>query len=82
MTGIIIRDSGRGFYWAEAEDTHQSVFIHQNDVKDQRVLHVGDRIRFDLAPNPARPGQFHGARAEYLGHIVARQLGSAPGGQS
>lgn len=75
MTGIIIRDSGRGFYWAEAEVTHLSVFIHQNDVKDNRVLHVGDRIRFDLEPNPMRPGQVHGARVEYLAHVVARQVG-------
>jgi hypothetical protein len=80
MTGIIIRDSGRGFYWAEAEATHQSVFIHQNDVKDQRVLHIGDRVRFDLEPNPARPGQVHGARVEYLARVVARQVSGAAGG--
>jgi hypothetical protein len=73
MTAIIIRDSGKGFWWAETDDTHQSAFIHQNDVKDLRVLHIGDRIRFDLEPNPQRPGQFHGARVEYLGHTVARQ---------
>jgi cold shock CspA family protein len=67
MTAIIVVDSGRGYLWAEADDTHQSIFIHQNEVKNRRVLHVGDRVQFDIEPNPKRPGQSQAVRVEYLG---------------
>jgi hypothetical protein len=30
-------------------------------------LHVGDRVRFDIEPNPKRPGQSQAVRVEYLG---------------
>ena len=80
MTGIITFDSGKGFFFAEADETHQSVFIHQNLVKDRRVLHVGDLVSFTIEPNPRKPGGTHGASVEFLGHIIARQTSDVQGG--
>ncbi len=68
MTGIIISDSTKGFCFAEADLTHQSVFIHISQVKDGRCLHTGDRVSFDLIPNPGRRGQTMGGNVVYLGH--------------
>lgn len=80
MEGIITFESGKGYYFAETEETHQSVFIHQNFVNDHRVLHVGDRVRFTLEPNPRKPGSLHGASVEYLAHVIARQVSGVQGG--
>jgi cold shock CspA family protein len=80
MIGIITFESGKGYYFAETDDTHQSIFLHQNFVKDNRVLHVGDRVRFNVEPNPRKPGSLHGASIEYLAHIIARQVSDARGG--
>jgi cold shock CspA family protein len=75
--GTITYDSGRGFFWYEQDLTHTSVFIHQSSVKDRRQLHLADRVRFALEPNPKRPGELQGVRVEYLGRTIAIQR-SAP----
>ncbi len=67
MTGIVISDSTKGFCFAEADDTHQSVFIHISQVKDGRCLHTGDKVSFDLIPNPVRRDQTMGGNVVYLG---------------
>jgi cold shock CspA family protein len=74
MTGTITADSGRGFFWAETDSTSQSVFIHLNQVKDRRQLHPLDRVKFDLEPNPKKPGEMQGVRVEYIGRVIARQI--------
>lgn len=75
MTGTITSDSGRGFFWCEADITHQSLFVHQSQVKNRRHLHVNDRVKFDVEPNPRRLGELQGVRVEWIGFVVARQTG-------
>jgi hypothetical protein len=77
MNATITADSGHGYFWGEIDGTHQSVFIHQNSVKNQRYLHVMDRVSLDLEPNPRKPGAVHGVRVEYIGHCIARQTSDA-----
>ena len=76
MTETITCDSGRGFFWCEVDSTFQSLFIHQSQVKDRRLFHVNDRVRFDIEPNPRRPGEMQGVRAEWVG-FVARQASAS-----
>lgn len=63
----------RGFWFAEADLTHESVFIHVKNVKGKRFLHLGDRVQFELVPNPRELGEFHAVNVEYIGHVIARQ---------
>jgi cold shock CspA family protein len=70
MTGTVISESTKGFCFAEADATHQCVFIHICQVKGERCLHVGDRVSFELIPNPIRRGQQMGGHVEYLGHPI------------
>jgi hypothetical protein len=76
--GTITFDSGRGFFWCEQDLIHTSVFIYQSNVKNRRQLHLADKVKFDLEPNPKRPDEMQGVRVEYIGRIIARQT-SAPG---
>lgn len=73
MTGTITSDSGRGYFWVEADTTHASYYIHIANVKNRRHLHALDRVKFDIELNPRRRGEMQGVRVEYLGHIMARQ---------
>jgi len=73
MTAVITSDCTKGFCFCEIDETHQSVFVHINHVKDGRCLHVGDRISLDLVPNPRRAGQMMGTNVVYIGRIIARQ---------
>jgi cold shock CspA family protein len=74
MTGTITVESDKGFVFCEADETHQSIFIHISKVKDGRCLHRGDRVKFDITPNPSRPGQTMAVNVEYVGHTIARQV--------
>lgn len=71
--GIVSFVSGKGWYFAENLTNHSATFVHQADVENQRYLKIDDRISFDLAPNPARPGKVKAVNVKYLGHIIARQ---------
>lgn len=73
MTGVVRLDSTKGFVFLEADDTHQSVFCHISQVKDDRCLHAGDRVSFDIIPNPIRRGTMMAGNVEYLGHTIAIQ---------
>lgn len=77
VTAIVTVENDKGFVWCETDVTHQSVFVHQSEVENQRVLHVRDRVEFELGPNPRKPGQVCGLRVRFLGHIVARQVSDA-----
>jgi cold shock CspA family protein len=73
MFGTIVSASERGFWFAEADSTHQSIFIHQRNVKGRRFLHVNDRVRFDLAPSLIKPGEVEAVNVEVIGHVNGRQ---------
>jgi hypothetical protein len=75
FTGSIITESTAGWWLCEQDITHTTLFIHHSSVFDQRFLHVGDRVQFEIAPNPRRPGKFQAINVEYVGHTVARQVG-------
>jgi cold shock CspA family protein len=68
--------SGKGWYFARlANDT--AVFIHANNVENQRFLKVDDRVSLDLVPSPKKPNQQMGVNVKYLGHTIARQVSSS-----
>jgi cold shock CspA family protein len=71
MTGVVTSESTKGFVFVEADNTHQSVFCHISQVKDGRCLHTGDRVSFDVVPNPLRRGTTMAGNVEYLGHVIA-----------
>lgn len=73
MTGLVRLDSNRGFVFIEADDTNQSVFCHISQVKGERCLHTGDRVSFDIIPNPTKPGTMMAGNVAYLGRTIACQ---------
>ena len=74
MSGTVISETTKGFCFAEANVTHQCVFIHISEVKGERCLHVSDRVSFELITNPIRGGQQMGGHVEYLGHAIDQAL--------
>jgi cold shock CspA family protein len=77
MFGTIVLASNRGFWFAEVDSTHQSVFVHQRNVKQRRFLHVNDRIQFELAPSPIKLGEIEAVNVEWLGIVIGRQSSGA-----
>ena len=74
MLGTIVLASDRGFRFAEADSTHQSIFIHQLNVNRRRFLHVNERIKFDLARSIIKPGEVEAINVEWIGTVVAHQI--------
>lgn len=52
MTGTIVLASKRGFYFVAEDETSEQFFLHASAVAHHVLLKSGDRIRFDLEPNP------------------------------
>lgn len=73
MFGTIVSASDRGFWFAEADETHQSIFVHQKNVVGRRFLHLGERIRFDLAPSKIKPGEPEAVNVDVIPMNIARQ---------
>jgi cold shock CspA family protein len=73
--GVITFVSNKGWFFAENSATHSAVFVHQNQVENNRYLKVDDRISFDEVPSTKNPGKMMAANVKYLGHIVAAQYG-------
>ena len=74
MTGTVTEESTKGFSFIEADETHASIFCHISQVKGNRCLHRGDRVNFDVIPNPVRSNTTMAGKVEYLGHPIARQV--------
>ena len=54
MEGIVKRwMTSYGFI--EAEEMEKDVFVHQSDVKDQKPLKEGQKVRFDIKKEPRGP---------------------------
>lgn len=75
--GIITFDSQKGWYFGENLTDHSRTFIHIDAVENQRYLKVNDRVSFDIAPNPDRPGKTMAVNVKYLGRVIARQVSGA-----
>lgn len=73
FTGIVVAASGRGFWFIEQEGTRDCVFVHQRNVVGKKVLHRNDRVRFNLAPNPRKPGELEATDVEIFGVTIAHQ---------
>jgi cold shock CspA family protein len=71
MNGTVVTDITKGSAFCEADETHQSIFCHISQVKDGRCLHRGDRVSFDIIPNPGRFGQMMAGNVQYLGRPIA-----------
>jgi hypothetical protein len=83
--GIVSFVSGKGWFFAENLANQSRVFIPQKNVENQRYLKVGDRVAFEVGPNPLSPDKEQAINVRYLGHVIARQTsGQTPqvGGRS
>jgi CspA family cold shock protein len=60
-TGTIktLRDRGFGFIEPDGSDGREDLFFHHSAVSDRgfELLQVGQRVRFDVAPDPRDPGR-------------------------
>lgn len=78
FTGLVVQESGRGFWWVEQDSTRDCVWVHQRYVSGRKFLHLGDRVRYKIADNPRRPGEKMAVDVEIIGFTVARQVGVRP----
>jgi cold shock CspA family protein len=77
MIGFVRLESTKGFVFLETlDDSHQSVFCHISQVNDERCLHTGDRVSFDIIPNPLKPGTVMAGNVVYLGRLITPQYGT------
>jgi hypothetical protein len=77
FTAIVVSEVGRGCWVAEQDQTRDCIWIHQRFVVGRKFLHINDRIRFNLAPNPRKLGEEMAVDVEIVGLTLARQV-SAP----
>ena len=82
MFGTIVTTCTRGYWFAETDSTHQSVFVHQRNVKGRRFLHLNDRIQFELAPSRIKHGELEAVNVEWLGIVIAQQTSASVAGES
>ena len=76
MLGTITHVSGRGWFFCKCDEDQSGVFVAQKNIEKRRYLQVDDRISFDRIPSTKNPNDFEAINVKYLGHIVARQIGS------
>lgn len=74
LTGIVVSDLGRGCWFIEQDLTRDCVFVHQKYVFRKKFLHVNDRVRFNLTPNPIKSGEVMASDVEIIGLTIARQV--------
>jgi len=79
FTGTVTTNGGRGSWFIERDHTRDSVFCHQRSVVDRKFLHVNDRVEFDLAPNPLKPGETMAVDVRIIGLMIARQTSGTGG---
>jgi hypothetical protein len=73
FTGTVVGDAGRGCFFLEQDDTRDRIFCHQRFVVRKKYLHIKDRVRFNLVPNPLKPGEEMAVDVEIIWPIIARQ---------
>jgi cold shock CspA family protein len=81
VQGRVASEPGNGVWFLECDGTSQTVFCHHSNVANSRYLHVNDRVEFELAPNPRKPGQVQAVNVRFVGRNIARQT-SGMGAQS
>ena len=73
---VVATSEEKGFFFAEVDDTHESIFIHIRNVERRRYLKPGDRIDFDVVPNPRKSGEVEGINVKWLGNIRQNRTGA------
>jgi cold shock CspA family protein len=71
--GTVVTEGGKGWWMVEQDGTHLSLFVHHSSIRSQRYLHVGDRVEFNVAPNPKKPGYMQAVEVRHIGRQIARQ---------
>lgn len=74
FTGLVVQKGGNGFWFIEQDLTRDSHFAHQRSVIGRKFLHVGDRVKFNVAPNPFKAGETHAVDIEIIGLNLTRQV--------
>jgi cold shock CspA family protein len=65
--GVIRSESTRGYWFVEDHESHRSFFVHHSQVADERFLHIGDIVQFEIVPNPVRHDQKMAGSVRYIG---------------
>ncbi len=71
--GTVLQTIALGCWLIEQDLTRDCVFVHQKFVVGRKWLHVKDRVRYNLAPNPRREGEMMATDVEIIGLTVAIQ---------
>ena len=79
FSGVIVSPAGQGCWFIEQDLTRDCVFVHQKHVTRKKYLHLNDRVQFDLAPNPLKPGEMMAVDVEIVGLTIARQTSGTGG---
>ena len=74
FTGTVTFVSGKGWFFAERDDDSSAIFVHQNEVENNRYLKINDRISFDVAPSTKNPGKTMAVNVKYVSHLISRQI--------
>jgi cold shock CspA family protein len=74
LTGTVVGHAGQGCFFIEQDQTRDRIFCHQRHVVREKYLHLKDRVRFNIAPNPKRPGDEMAVDVEIIWPIIARQI--------
>lgn len=80
FTGIVVAVSGRGYWFIEQDQTRDCLFAHQRDVVGTKYLHLNDRVRFNIAPNPKSATELMAIDVEIVGVTIARQVSTPDAG--
>jgi cold shock CspA family protein len=77
LTGRVVSEvvRGRGCWFIEQDHTRDCIFVHQKHVVRRKFLHINDRVQFNLAPNPIKPGEVMAVDVEIVGVTIALQRG-------
>jgi hypothetical protein len=75
LSGTVVQSAGLGCWLIEQDFTRDCIFVHQRYVKGRKFLHVNDRVRFNLTPNPRKPGEVMADDVEIVGLMITRQVG-------
>jgi len=74
FTGTVVNAIAEGCWAIEQDETRDCIFVHQRDVARRKFLHLKDRVRFNLAPNPRKPGEEMATDVEIIGLRIAIQV--------
>ncbi|HXA76911.1 MAG TPA: cold shock domain-containing protein [Candidatus Acidoferrales bacterium] len=69
-TATVTCSGTNGFWFAEDNDTRESVFIHISQIERHKYLHIGDEVEYTLGMNPKSGKEW--ATAVKLTYVVPK----------